>query len=1170
MHTDMEQAQRAEVQQDSGGDHRRDVPDRHNHTTVMNRSSFHERGAEPAQKVKQEISTIVDSLASVLRDEYQICQETALKDSDDASMDVRATLEIEEKPNVVAEVAAQQCASREAKESTTLQRDLSFDHGHAPARHMGSPSTFNPPFEPDMEELAPLTAPASVVDSEGPRIQAFAKLEFDNGDYYMNTYSVVLGRDKAIPRLSLKRDQEENTPADSRRPLTTSSEVPSQESGKGDGIEGGSVKTSVINEIEGNTGIDTPNPGRRRKRRSKKSRSTKSSSSRISSTVPKDYTNYADFKSLANADDSANPLNSLPGPEIIPLIAINDHIKDTTPIRFTTISREHALIGFNFDKHLFEVTILGRNGAFIDGVWYPKHDVHPLKNGSVLQIGGAEIRFSLPDVAIGETGAETVMSSSSVTEDRVSIDEREERSGIANGNEHESSGDAGNGNDEDVSDDEDEEEEVASEEDRKAVKRPVRSKLKTKGKSKAKPKAKSKAKPRVKSKVKAEPSPKPSLDLDPSLPVPKRRGPGRPPKNGIISKREQALQARQARDAAKAAAQKDFAENGTGKSDKSQTGINVEDAPLQPITTKRKYTKRKSKDPQAGERRSDGASTEHTESAPPEIQGLPPKPPKEKKPPKPPRSPSPVYDQSTMTPEQLAKPHLSYIVMIHDAISDSPIGAMSLPQIYRAIERRFPYYKLIVETTGWQSSVRHNLSQNAAFRKIAREGKGWMWGLDPSVSVDKEKKKKATPPPAPQQQFYQGHMVQHPYGYQGMPQINGQIPHHMPYSQYGMPPGYLHHPISGHLPPHVSSGLPLPLANAHANSSATYQSPYQSAPPIQSPQQPIISQNQSAQQPQSQASQQPSQQGLISQQQNPQQPEQQTQTQSFQQASPSYTNGNSLNDTNQLAQKVQTDQTVNTRGSTEYGANASNFQNPQSTFSSYPHQPNNSSSKFPNHISQDVSDAISRFKNGFIRQMEDKIRGELLVDSAINRTLGIQTTSSISETEEDQQEIVLMQHLSRMLDDLKQKTIEAQRQVSQPSSAQISPILTRSYPTPSPMYGPQAKLVDPIANHHLSGQQSIMQQNLQGQINLTSPPSPLNNASQQNTGADLPASNPTIKATTDMFPKVEADAPIPTALDGENEFAGPEPANGTKRMLEQDPESAVDLGEPNAKRLAIG
>ncbi|KAI5295281.1 hypothetical protein KEM55_006254, partial [Ascosphaera atra] len=38
-----------------------------------------------------------------------------------------------------------------------------------------------------------------------PRIQAFAKLEFDDGHFYVNTYSLILGRDVRAARAALQR-----------------------------------------------------------------------------------------------------------------------------------------------------------------------------------------------------------------------------------------------------------------------------------------------------------------------------------------------------------------------------------------------------------------------------------------------------------------------------------------------------------------------------------------------------------------------------------------------------------------------------------------------------------------------------------------------------------------------------------------------------------------------------------------------------------------------------------------------------------------------------------------------------------------------------------------------------------------------------------------------------
>ncbi|KAL8651605.1 MAG: hypothetical protein Q9226_004634 [Calogaya cf. arnoldii] len=547
-----------------------------------------------------------------------------------------------------------------------------------------------------------------------------------------------------------------------------------------------------------------------------------------------------DYQSLALASLS----DPLPSPDFCPLVPIHPAtLDDGITFNHKSISRKHVKIAFNFEKHLFEITVMGRNGAFVDEEWYPAGDTQPLRSGSLIQISGVGIRFLLPDVALGETGAKENLHS-----DPASFD-LDNENGVS-GNDEYSSGpesrdqgedeeESRDDSDDDGSNDSDEENrsESISEEEKRGrpgapkptlANRPVRSRKPVRGKeppkAKAPPKAKKPEKIKLKLKTKKEPTP------EPIEPPPKRKGPGRPPKNGIISKRAQAELAKQAREAAKGN-EKSEADakpgRGKGKSIPIPAGAKQEESNLQP-NGKRKYKKRKSKaDTEGGEPQAVRESTEHTESMPPEQNAAPappPKPPKPVKPPKPPRSPSPVFDEASLTPEQLAKPSSSYVILIQEALSNSATGQMSLPQIYRAIERKYPFYKLRVQTTGWQSSVRHNLSQHPAFCKIERDGKGWMWGLVPGVSIEKEKKRRISPPPMPAQGHYPtSQMMQPPYPYP-MP--------YPPYATYpvmpmGQRPPYA--PPPHFAPPPTASSLPPALANA-VDTSSTYQSPYATGP----------------------------------------------------------------------------------------------------------------------------------------------------------------------------------------------------------------------------------------------------------------------------------------------------------------------------------------------------
>ncbi|KAI8968213.1 fork head domain-containing protein, partial [Mycotypha africana] len=89
-------------------------------------------------------------------------------------------------------------------------------------------------------------------------------------------------------------------------------------------------------------------------------------------------------------------------------------------------------------------------------------------------------------------------------------------------------------------------------------------------------------------------------------------------------------------------------------------------------------------------------------------------------------------------PRKRRRPPFSYSSLIAQAILESEHERMTLRDIYSWITARYPaLYN--AEDTGWQNTIRHNLSLNRCFKKIPKSdtngqhrGKGGYWTIDPT------------------------------------------------------------------------------------------------------------------------------------------------------------------------------------------------------------------------------------------------------------------------------------------------------------------------------------------------------------------------------------------------------------------------------------------------------
>ena len=654
-------------------------------------------------------------------------------------------------------------------------------------------------------------------------LTAYAKLEFPDATYLVRTLSVELGRDNSAKRRAKRMAAQ----------LASESESQSRPSSAGDAgrtpMRQDSRPTGGCHAFSEEGGImrwNESSSDSNQRVRSKKGKKSKSPGNEQKATL-----SGSQYEAAVAAANIGDQRHAYPPYDACPLLPI--HIPDSFgPDMDKGISRKHARIEYNSNKELFELHALSRNGIFINTVFYAAGSTIPLHHGDVIQVGPVAITFGLPS---------NVVEAQQEDSDASSEEGEEGMNGVNGQSSVEASGSVDDSGQELVKTIESGERSPQDSASEEQAPPKQRTKLKFKAlPSRHKPRdapamkskdSKSAAAQKDAKRAKNQKSEKPTefrrekkkeKDLSTSVVAeastaqhngpegaqsgmeipPKRKGPGRPPKDGIMSKRERQARAKQAKEADRA----------------RKFGL----PPPPPLdlktkTEKKREMRKEEEDASATARSSTADAEKPTASSSTPVtamasdqtpSGDQPKPAKVPKPPA--RSPSPEMKESDFTEEQLARPAANYITLIHEAITNSKNGQMNLQQIYSAIERKYPFYKFKVGTTGWQSSVRHNLGQNTIFQKVEKEGKGYLWAVKEGATPENQKRKRSPPPPAPQHPYYPPTQYPGMHGGPGQPRPSAPA-----YPQYSHRPPY---PAPPPAPPTVVA--------PPAQTSGNYSSPY--------------------------------------------------------------------------------------------------------------------------------------------------------------------------------------------------------------------------------------------------------------------------------------------------------------------------------------------------------
>ncbi|KAI0842540.1 hypothetical protein F5Y06DRAFT_257902 [Hypoxylon sp. FL0890] len=592
---------------------------------------------------------------------------------------------------------------------------------HNPGPSIVAPSEVSLQASFTQESDALTTTDNHTSTSASQKLESFARIEFADSVFQMTTYAVIIGRDQRAMdqarrdekrELNYRRKVEENA----RNGLPPPTPL---------NFDRGKFSKSYVSEEGGMLGPESD--GEDNVRPVKKRRPSSANRSHNGDDDQSDHVKSNRQYVSHTPGAAAVDLGTLqPSPSHIPFVGIHSPGPDIAS-KTRGISRQHLKIEFNEKRGVFEAVALHKNGFFCDDTHYGLDDPVTLRSGDRLQIKDVEFTFIVNGVELGKTGGEEYHEEETSSK-RMSIGGKEMSFDFEH-SDHE--------NFQDTSEDLSEIENVPT---------PVAVSDEGEGEGEVE-RDQEAAEPR------SYGGDEPMVDVDVvestevqdiSQPqfmapeIPKRRGPGRPPKDGIMSKRERRLLKKQMQETSKKTLPQN-PQDVQGEKIKRPVGrprkIPLPEDGEKP--EKRKYNKRKPRED--GEEGSDAERRAREK--------------KEKK--VRPKSPPLELRKEDFTEEQLQKPTKNYGVLIDEALTNGPPDGLTLKQIYKRIMSKYPWFYFSAETKGWESSVRHNLIGNEAFKKA--EGTG-LWSRVPGVELDAGKKRKAS---SPDRQLGSAHLHTH-------------------------------------------------------------------------------------------------------------------------------------------------------------------------------------------------------------------------------------------------------------------------------------------------------------------------------------------------------------------------------------------------------------------------